>query len=90
MANLKAPGIHFETDLIDDAMASLLLLHRRLAARHGEVFRELDRRVAVFIDAEEPIRPTGEARWIDATHGVLLVPRELLVLLAEGKRLGVI
>ena len=81
--------IRAELDLIRDAIDTLVLIHERLAYRHGETFRALDRRIEGL--AETNLRP---ATIHQMTGGGLTlipeVPEAVRSIIADARALGVI
>lgn len=80
--------VSVETELLADALAELDHIMSRLAFRHGEAFRDVERRIARLIDGAEPLSGFGMA---DLGPGrlVLLPPSELAAVIADARRLGV-
>lgn len=81
--------LRLETDLIDDAINSLMRIREALPRRHGDAFRALERRLEALpareLEAGLRSLPDSEAISFIATP-----PQEWLDILAEAKRLGVI
>lgn len=77
-----------ETDLIADIAATLALIHQRLAGRHGETFRALERRLDAVargeLDSGFPVHQLEPGRLILAPSA------QLLALVADARALGVI
>lgn len=78
-----------ETDLIQDAIGDIQWIFSLLARRHGEQFRELERRIERLMEGQlemSPPRaePLGDCRWI------FLPPPELTAIIRDAKALGVI
>ncbi len=78
-----------ETELVDDLINALKRTHTRLASRHGAAFRRLDRRLDRILSGERAIeapqlRALGDGRF------VVIPPRQLMDIVDEAARLGVI
>jgi hypothetical protein len=81
--------VSIECDLINDFLADWERVGRELPRRHGAAFRALDRRMSAIQEGEAPVSDTewhdlGEANFI------ITAPREMVEVVAEARRLGVI
>ena len=76
-----------EMDEIRDALALLQEIHARLAKRHGDSFRNLDRAIEAFIQ-----KPADcvEAHWLGGGKIVAAPKGPLTEIFQEARRLGVI
>lgn len=88
MASLH-PSITFETDLIWDALATAVVITERLRTRHGDRFRQLERRIEAFAFGPGAWAP-GDHFEIEGGHYILAAPSEIMAIIAEARRLGVI
>jgi hypothetical protein len=79
-----------ETEALDDALRDLELIARRLAGRHGAVFRDLDRRVAQLNEHGIEAETWDALRELESCRFVVVPPPEIVALLADARRLGVI
>jgi len=78
-----------ERDPVIDLLEDWARVGRALAARHGSAFRALDRRMS---DIEEGETLISEPEVHDLGEAMLIVtpPREMVEVVAEARRLGVI
>lgn len=78
----------FETDLIQDAVDTCLRIHDALAKRHGQRFRDLERRMEALVDLDD----WGEIEFARIEWGrfVMTVPPALSAIIQEARDLGVI
>lgn len=76
--------ITIDAEAAHDAFDELATVHRRLAARHGERFRDLDRSIELLMDdpGEIEIVPLGPGTFAYIVPGVADI-------LAQARRLGV-
>lgn len=81
-------GLCFETDLLWDVVNSLQIVHRRLASRHGDPFRALERKLAGCAD----LLTRETIGFADIGDGVVVMtpPPALVALVDEARALGVI
>lgn len=86
MAGLTVDVV-FETDLIGDAVAEVLHIHEALGRRHGDRFRQLERRIEALADGE-----IGTLGMIDLEpcRFVVTPPASLSSIIADARALGVI
>jgi hypothetical protein len=81
--------VSVEMELIQDAVDDLALIHERLARRHGEAFRQLERRIeAVGVDGAN--LGTFDMLPLEGMRLVATVPSVVAGLIADARRLGVI
>lgn len=82
-------GLRFETDLIHDAVQDVQRAFAALASRHGEAFRDLERRIARLADEDQTF---GEILIHNLEPGrfVMEPPALLKALVAEARGLGVL
>lgn len=78
-----------ETWPVYDAINTVMVIHERLAKRHGDAFRSLDRRIDAFMNKGFNENQIGHVD-LEPLLFVLTPPRELTEIVAEGRRLGVI
>jgi len=78
----------FETDRIADAADTCLRIHEALARRHGQRFRDLERRLEALPDLDD----WGEIELASIEWGrfVMTVPPVLTAIIQEARDLGVI
>lgn len=88
MASLDL-SLTVETDLVWDAINTAMIVVERLRSRHGDRFRVLERRFEAFAFQPEPWA-AGEHAEIEPGRFVLAPPPELMSLISEARRLGVI
>lgn len=86
MASVVAT-IRFEVDLIRDGIDTLCRIHTCLASRHGERFRDLERRIEA--EFHGPCSRMGEQR-LEPGLMVLTPPPAWAVLIADARSMGVI
>lgn len=79
--------IGFETDLIGDAIDTLCRIHVCLTRRHGERFRDLERRIEAEMDG-----PVDSIGMEQLEQGVMVMtpPTAWAALIAEARSMGVI
>lgn len=76
--------IKIESDAISDAARELAALREALRHRHGDRYRELERRI-------ERLSPKGaDVRSLDGETLAAVPPQEWTAILREGRELGVI
>lgn len=87
MTDTISLGLIVEMDLMDDAMRSLSRAHGALSSRHGERFRDYERRLEDMLDAD-----IGRCAFekLDDGRFVLIPPIEWRAMIDEGVVLGVI
>ncbi len=76
-----------ETELLHDAANDLLRAHEALAGRHGDRFRQLERRIETVGEA---IVEPGEAVALEPGRWIFAAPPAWLALIAQAKAMGVI
>lgn len=86
MATVKH-HLSVEMDALHDAIGLLSEIHARLATKHGEAFRKLDRAIERFID--DPTDAT-EIHWLGGGRLVAAPKGRLTEMLREARELGVI
>ncbi|WP_295808896.1 hypothetical protein [uncultured Nitratireductor sp.] len=86
MATVKL-HLSVEMDALHDAIGLLSEIHARLATKHGETFRKLDRAIERFID--DPTDAT-EIHWLGGGRLVAAPKGRLTEILREARELGVI
>lgn len=76
-----------EMDLMDDAIRSLSYAMGALSCRHGEEYRDYERRLSVLLDA-----PLSDCTFAELEPGRLVIvpPVEWRAMVTEGVSLGVI
>lgn len=76
-----------EMEAMHDAIAQLQVVHSRLAKKHGDQFRRLDRAIEAFID-----NPDGcvEAHWLGGGRIMAAPKGELIDIFRDARRLGII
>lgn len=78
------PAITFDFEALSDAVGELVDMHRRLAHRHGERFRALDREIEAF--CEQPV----DVDFSAVEPGLFFAAMPALAnLLRKGRALGV-
>lgn len=83
---MAALTLKFETELVADLVAQLCRIEDALRFRHGDAFRALERRIEAF--TEQPSTVSFQA--LDAEISIATPPRELVELIQEAERLGII
>jgi hypothetical protein len=78
-----------ESDPVADLLAAWECVARELPKRHGVSFRDLDRRMSAIVEGEAPVSAPDVH---DLGEAMLIVtpPREMVAIVAEARRLGVI
>ena len=82
--------VHFETELIADAAAELVRAMRALSNRHGDQFRQIERRIEAVID--DPNSIVGgriETVTLEPGREIILPAPDLRALLNDIRELGV-
>lgn len=79
----------FETDLVHDAVDTLLRVHQALTHRHGERFRSLERRVEEVFEQDARGSSIGVAS-LDGGVVLLTPPLAWRALITEARTMGVI
>ena len=76
-----------ETDLTLDAIDDMARIHQALARRHGDRFRQLERRIETLLDDHG----LGEFEMIDLGEGhmVMTVPSRIANILTDAAAMGV-
>ena len=76
-----------ETDLTLDAIDEMARIHQALARRHGDWFRQLERRIETLLDDHG----LGEFEMIDIGEGhmVMTVPSRIANILTDADALGI-
>lgn len=78
-----------ETELVTDVVEALKRVHARLPGRHGVAFRRLDSRLSRILDGERAVE-SPQLRALGDGRFVAMPPRQLLDIVDEAARLGVI
>lgn len=78
-----------EVDAMRDAIAQLQKIHARLAKRHGDVFRKMDRMIEAMIEHDDP-RDWVEIHWIGGGKMVAAPKGKFTEFLREARQLGVL
>lgn len=79
--------ISMETEAVRDAIEALAGVIERLARRHGERFRALDRRIDAFLDApDDPV--AHEAAGEDGLLLIFGAPPKLAAILRDARAMG--
>lgn len=81
-------SITVETEMLNDAIDELREIHTRLARRHGEQFRALDRMIEECLAKD--MSSFFRVHWIEKTLGVLAPAGELARILRKARELKVI
>lgn len=82
-----ADVIRLETDLLHDSIWTLSRIHEALHSRHGERFRNLERRIEGLADAPAP---DIEVERLEPFCFIAIPPPEWAEAIADAKALGVI
>ncbi|WP_037437154.1 hypothetical protein [Sinorhizobium fredii] len=86
MARLTS-NLSVETDVMSDALAELQEVHSRLAKRHGDSFRKLDRAIEQLLETSEDI---VEVHWLGDGKVLVSPTGRFTEILREARRLGVV
>ena len=80
-------SLRLETDLIQDAVDDLSRIHEALAYKHGERYRDYERRLEALMKTEVS---TAEFKPIGPGWLVAIPPVEFTKMIAEAQNLGII
>lgn len=86
MADVRL-SLHIEADPLFDAVDTLLHIHERLAKRHGDRFRAMERQIEAFVGDDGSGVGTES---LEPGRIVLTPPKEWQSLIAEARALGII
>lgn len=83
-------SITIESDVVVDAINELLLVHERLARRHGDTFRALDREIDRLIDMGAGALVADTRLDGDASRILLIPSPPVTAVLKRARELSVI
>lgn len=81
--------VSVESDPVQDLLVDWERIVTALARRHGDTFRDLDRRMSAIAEGETTVS-APEVHDLGEAFLIVTPPREMTAIVADARRLGVI